>query len=315
MYQYNIGIDVGKDEFVVAIYPTKKTYSYSNQRQGFELFFEEHKPVLKEGLIVLENTGGYEYALLKFLEERTLAVHRASGRQIKNFIRSYGQYAKTDRIDAIAIARYSFERQTSLRLYQSVGDVYEKLHDYVARRLDLIQMLVQEKNRYKSPTGEHLKFPIKKHIEFLNEEIKALDEAISELASQDKSSLRKWKLLQSIEGIGEKTAIFLLALLPELGDLNRKQIASLAGLAPHPRESGKFKGYSSTAYGGRRDLRSILFLSAMAAGRSKGKLGKWYQDLISKGKKKMVALVALMRRIIVIANAKIRDLNLAEQHS
>jgi transposase len=252
---------------------------------------------------------------LEFLDTKKLGVHRAAGRQIKNFIRSYGQYAKTDRIDAIAIARYSHERGSSLALYKPVDDTYKKLNEYVTRRLDLVQMLVQEKNRYKSPTGKGMKANIQEHITFLNEQIKSIDGEILDLQKQSKESLDKWELLQTIEGVGEKTATFLLALLPELGMLNGKQIASLSGLAPYSKDSGKSQGYRSTTYGGRRDLRPILFLSAMAAGRTKGKLGRWYRDLISKGKKKMVALVALMRKIIVIANAKIRDLNLVHQHS
>lgn len=311
MYQYNVGIDIGKEEFVVAIHMNKKTSTYPNTPEGFEVFFKEHGALLTQALVVLETTGGYEEGLLIFLYDKKIALHRASGRQIKNFIRSYGQYAKTDKIDALAIARYSLERQSVLSLYQPVPEVYEKLKGYVMRRLDLVQMLVQEKNRIQSPKHISFRKNIKNHIEFLEKELGSLDEEIRALQKKDKVCSLKIATLKTVEGIGEKTASSLLALLPELGHLDRKEIASLAGLAPHAQQSGKSKGYSSTTYGGRRDLRPILFVAAMAAARSKGKLGQWYRKLVEQGKKKMVALVALMRKMVVVANARIKELNLA----
>lgn len=307
MYKYNIGIDIGKEEFVVALHGDKKTYAYGNTRKGIEEFLTAHDGELKEGLVVLEATGGYEGNILKSLHEKKFKVHKASGRQIKSFILSYGKYAKTDRIDALAIAKYSDERGSCLSLHQPIGELEEQLSGYTLRRMDLIQAQTQEKNRLKSPVHMETKESIQRHIKFLEGEILAVEQAIEGLLSEAPEHSKKVEVLETIPGIGKKTAIALIALLPELGSLNNKQIACLSGLAPQVKESGKRKGYASTAYGGRRSLRPILFLSAMSAGRSKGALGVWYRGLVGRGKKKMVALVALMRKIIVIANARLRD--------
>lgn len=307
MYQYNVGIDISKADFSVAMYGSKQVKTYANTEKGFWAFFEEHAEKLAVSLVVLETTGGHEYGLVSFLIQQKISVHRASGRQIKHFIRSYGQQAKTDKIDALAIARYSHERQETLVLFQPKSTTQETLSALVQRRLDLVHMLVQEKNRVKSPGQEPLKALIQEHIEHLQKAIEKIEAAIQKLRENDLLYASKEKTLMAIAGIGLKTAFTLLALVPELGTINRRQIASLVGVAPHPQQSGQKKGYAFTS-GGRRDVRPILYMAALAAARSKSALSHWYRQLIATGKKPLVALVALMRKIIVIANAKMRDL-------
>jgi transposase len=308
--QYNIGIDIGKFEFVRGIYGQKDTKTYSNDETGIALFIKEHEAILPEALTVVETTGGFEIKLIKAMLNEKYVVHRAPGRQIKNFIRSFGQYTKTDAIDALAIARYAKERGDSLPCYVLPSENKHSLSLYVTRQMDLKKMLVQEKNRKKAPLNVNdarIQASIDRIIEFIKAEILTLDALIKGLVTKDENVTKILNELQTVDGIGPITGVQLYAFFPELGTLTGKEIASLGGVAPHMNQSGKKTGYASTK-GGRRDLRPILFLAALGAIRKKtGALAAWYQQLIARGKKPLVALVAVARKILVIANARIRD--------
>jgi transposase len=307
LYPTFIGIDIGKNEFVTALHGEKLAKVYSNTPAGNSDFFDGYSDILKDSLVVLESTGGYENDVLSFLLKNSIKVHRADTRKVKSFIRSYGQKGKTDKIDALALALYGHERQSTLALFKPNDLNQTRLKSFEERRLDLKQMLVQEKNREKSPLSLHALKSIKSVIVCLEEQIIIVNKEIKDIIEIDEDLSRKKETLKNIPGIGEITANTLLALVPELGHLNRKQIASLCGLAPYPKQSGTKTWYSHTM-GGRRNLRPILFMAAMGARRTKTSLAEFYETLVKNGKKKMVALVALMRKIIVIANAKIRDL-------
>lgn len=304
MYQNFIGIDISKNDFAVALYGNSKTSTYSNELEGFTAFFSAHQEALKNGLVVLETTGGYELSLIYYLQAKGCAVHRANARKVKYFIRSFGKLAKSDSIDAIGLAQYGYERHPTLELFQVNNQ--EKLLKLVQRRIELKQMLVQEKNRRQAPHQDILKTSFDAIIEVINKEIQTIEQKINLLCKEDAVLEEKKKILKNIKGVGDIVAIELLALMPEIGTINRRKIASLAGVAPHPYESGNKIGYRSTK-GGRTGIKPILFMAAMAAARSKSSLGEFYSRLIKAGKKKMVALTALMRKIIVIANAKLTD--------
>jgi transposase len=305
-YQNIFGVDTSKNEFVVALHGTKETKTFSNDFQGFTKFYETYRPFLKDGFVIIEATGGYERSFQSFLHDGNISSHKASGRQIKNFIRSFGVEAKTDAIDAKAIAQYGFERQTRLRLHKEKPGAKKALNSLVMRRIDLVQMLVAEKNRKQAPDNAIIRNGVSRHIAFIEAEIIAIEVEINGCISTNEELHQTVTAIKETDGIGEKTAPAFVALIPELGSLNRRQIASLCGVAPHPKQSGNWKGYAKTL-GGRRHIRPMLYLSAMAVARSKGRLGTWYRELIARGKKPLVALVALMRKIIVIANAKARD--------
>lgn len=307
MYSIIIGIDVSKDNFVAAKHGDKNTPSFTNNQEGFAEFYQAFQPCIANCLVVMEVTGGYEQELALYLVNQGINVHKASGLQVKNFIRSFGKHAKTDNIDALAIAHYGYERQQGLKLYEERTDIAETLYHLVMRKQDLTQILVAEKNRYQAPNNKIFKESILRHIEFVAKELSEIELKLAECINNNEVYAAKAQELESISGVGSKTAYSILALMPELGTLNGKQVASLCGLAPHPKQSGKSNGYSATV-GGRRNIRPILFMAAMAAARSKSHLGDWYRGLIARGKKKMVAQVALMRKIMVIANAKLRDL-------
>jgi transposase len=310
MYQNFIGIDISKNDFSIAVHGEDKANLYSNNLEGFVAFFSAYQTILKNGLVVLETTGGYELSLIHYLQTHQCAVHRANARKVKYFIRSLGKLAKSDSIDAFGLAQYGQERHTTLELFKVNSQ--EKLLKLVQRRIELKQMLVQEKNRRQAPNQHELKKSFDVIINAIEKELQLIEKDIDALCKADLLLEEKKKILKSIKGIGDITAIGLLALLPEMGTINRKKIASLAGLAPHPNESGKKIGYRSTR-GGRADIKPVLFMAAMTAARSKSTLGEFYERLVKAGKKKMVALTALMRKILVIANARMKDfLNLKE---
>ena len=173
-------------------------------------------------------------------------------------------------------------------------------------------MIVQEKNRLKAPMAKAMSSSYRKIIEFIEMQIKQIDQMIDQCINQIEGFNEIIAVLKTIDGIGDITAISITALMPELGRLNRREVASLAGLAPHPYESGSYKGYRKTR-GGREHIKPVLFMAALTASRSMGELGQFYERLLKNSKKKMVALVALMRKIIVIANARVKE-QLAQQN-
>lgn len=307
-YKNYIGIDISKKDFVAFVHGSGNPISYDNDIAGFQQFYCKFKSVLSTGFVVLETTGGYEQELILYLLGKDIKIHRADTRKVKNFIRSYGIKGKTDAIDAKALALYGYERHAQLTLYKPNSDKNEELRLLNDRRIELTQILVKEKNRKQSPIANKAsKSSNQRIIDFLKKEIELIEAQIYEIIHSEKEFQEKIELMKTVDGVGDKTATALIAMLPELGNLSNNQIASLAGVAPHPCESGKKIGYRSTKKGGRQNVRQVLFMAAMAASKTKGHLGIFYRRLRVNGKKPMVALVALMRKIIVILNARIRQ--------
>lgn len=309
LYNSYIGIDIGKFNFVVSVHSLKKTQEYTNDASGIKTFIKEQKSALKDGLCILETTGGHEMRLLLTLCEQNFKVHRADTRKIKNFIRSFGNDSKTDRLDAKALALYGYERSDRLDLFTPQSKQSLMLYELVQRRKDLKKMLVAEKNRFQAPRADVIKESCRVMIESITGQIAAITNEINLLIEQDLTLKPKKAILKTVPGIGDVTANELLVLLPELGTLSRREIASLAGLAPKANDSGQFNGHRSIRYG-REGIKPILFMAAMAARNSNSSLKAFYEHLILYGKKKMVALTALMRKIIVIANARLRNASL-----
>lgn len=304
MYQNFIGIDISKDTFASASHLSKVTHVFSNDRKGFESFIETYNPLLSNALIVLETTGGYELEQIGYLQKENLAVHRANTRKVKHFIKSFGVLGKSDSIDARGLAQYGAERHAKLELFRE--NPSKMLQKLVERREDLKKMLVQEKNRLQSPDQKELRKSFKAIISVLESQLKSISNDIEKYCQNHPHIQEKRKVLETVSGIGKVISAQLVALLPEIGTTDRKKIASLAGLAPHPYESGKKTGYRSTR-GGRDNVKKVLFMAALTASRSTSVLGNFYKRLVNAGKKKMVALVALMRKILVVANARVRE--------
>lgn len=305
-YTSFIGIDIGKLTFFVAVHGQKVVKEYENTSSGINQFLNDFKKTLSTSLCILETTGGYEMRLLLALCGQKYAIHRANTRHVKNFIRSYGNTAKTDRLDAKHLALYGFERSQSLMLFIPPSEQAMQLYELVQRRIDLKHMLVAEKVRLKAPRTFYTSESIQLIIDVLTQELESITKQIETVITLDPILKQKQKTLRTIPGIGPIIANELITLLPELGELNRREIAALVGLAPLANDSGQFRGYRRTSYG-RQGIKPLLFLAAMAARNSNSSLKTYYESLIARGKLKMVAMVALMRKIIVMANARLKD--------
>lgn len=306
LYQNFFGIDIGKLNFVTSLYGTKSTIEYENSGEGIRKFIEKNYAKLQNSLCVLETTGGYELELLYTLIDKGIKVHRADTRKVRNFARSFGQNAKTDSLDAKILALYAHDRQDKLSLFEPQSKEQLYLFKLVQRTDDLTQILVAEKNRLQAPGSDLIKDSIENIITLFEEEIDTLRQEIQSIIDKDSLLKKKQEVLITIPGIGPIISTELLVLLPELGTMCRRKIASLTGVAPQSNESGKFIGYRKTGKG-RHKVKQKLFLAAMSARNSKTDLKAFYERLILKGKKKMVAMTALMRKIIVIANARIAE--------
>ncbi|MER2520015.1 MAG: IS110 family transposase [Bdellovibrionales bacterium] len=306
-YLHFFGIDVSKDHIDVAEHAkAAKPKLYPNSSEGFAAFFSDYADKLSQGFVVLEATGGYETALLHALCERNVAVHRAVPLQAKHFIRSLGKIAKTDKLDALALARYGFDRHEALPLFVRKSRNMQMLQDLLMRRADCIEMKKAEVNRAQHPRYASMKVGVAEHIDFLDKQIRLIGQQIKALVKASHDLQRKLDVMTQVKGIGQQTAFVLLGLMPELGNLTRRQAASLAGCAPHARDSGKMRGYRQV-WGGRCAIKTALFMASLSACRSNAHLSAFYQRLLLEGKKKMVALNAVMRKLIVILNAKLRD--------
>lgn len=312
-YNHFCGIDVGKYELVLAFDGDKKPYSYSNDKSGIRSLWKSHKQRLSKSMVVVETTGWYEMKVMRYLLDKGVIVHRASARQVKQFIGSFGTLAKTDAMDAFGLARYAKERCELIECFSVPDGTQTNLRCLYERYCDLKKMVVQESNRLQAPGNELIHSSFTTVIDTMNQQVDSIKEKIRRIIAGDANLIRKAEVLETIDGVGEVTIIALLALMPELGKIDRKKIASLAGLAPHPKDSGSTKGYRKTR-GGRPKIKEIMHMAALGAIRKKnGELKDFYQHLIDDNKKcKMVALTAVKRKIIIIANARIRDLEMQQ---
>ena len=297
-----IGCDVGKAEIVIHNSQDGTTTSIPNRPKPLAAFAAALNPGC---LVVCEATGGYETVLLNAMLKANIAVHRADARKVKAFIRSFGIRGKTDTIDAKALAQYGKERADKLRLWQQVEVAQRRLQSLVLPREDLVKQRVANKNRLAAPGDAAVKPILKTLIECLTKQIAKIETQLRQLIQDQPKLARNAKILASIHGIGNLVATGLQALMPELGTLSRREVAALAGVAPHPNQSGGRDKYRRTIAG--RPVRSLLFMAALSASRSKTDIGDFYRRLLAHGKTKMVSMVAVMRKIIVIANAKLRD--------
>lgn len=309
-YKYFIGVDIAKDSFEVAFYDATskaaKNQSFDNNKKGISSFLKSLADEKNNYFITMEATGGYEEALLLELAAQQYAVSRISTLKSSYYMRSLRIYAKNDMIDAHALALFGAERHNNLAIFQPPCEDLRMLKKLSMRRNDLMDMTTAEKQRRKHPAYADLASSVETILKLLQEEIKDIEKRICEIIEKNQIFKKKRDILTEFKGVGRQTSAVLLSIMPELGTLTRRQIASLAGVAPHPKESGSHKGYRSTK-GGRKDVKKALFMAALSAKRYNPILKEFYDKLREKGKKKMVALTAVMRKMIIILNAKIRD--------
>ncbi len=297
-----VGIDVSKDSLEIAIHGKPDSWQIANRNSEVKKLAIQLNQ-LKPELIVLEASGGYEMLPVSILGQAGLPVALINPRRSRNFARSAGFLAKTDRIDAQILARFAQAIQPQPSPVTTEQD--EHLSALVTRRKQLISMQTAEKNRLHSARPQTQQ-RIKRHLEWLEAELDCLQQEIEMLLKDHHNWQRKKDLLESAPGVGAVTAFTLLAHLPELGLLDEKQIAALVGVAPMSHDSGKWHG-KRFVQGGRPSVRSALYMAALSACQHNPRIRKFYESLIVRGKPKKVALVACMRKLLVILNAMVRD--------
>lgn len=252
-------------------------------------------------LIVLESTGGLELPVMNALLAAQLPVARVQPGRVRSFAKSIGLLAKTDRLDARLLAHYG--EATRPRPVKPPDEHRQTLSALLSRRNQLMEMRVAEQNRLETASGA-IRPSIEAHLTWLEEEIDHIEAEIARLTEQTSTLNVTYKILVSVPGVGPITACSLMARLPELGQLNRKQIAALVGLAPYNRESGSKKG-KRAIYGGRAEVRHVLYMATLAAIRCNPVIREFYQRLIRAGKPAKVAIVACMRKLLTILNAMV----------
>ena len=297
-----VGIDISKDKLDVAVVGNKEVVQVSNTKRGIAKWVTEMLK-LNPKLIVVEATGGYEEAVVLALFEAGLPVALVSPQRVRQYARASGLLAKTDGIDAQTLADFGEKMQP--RRYEGKSEAARRLSRLVGRRKQLGEMLKAEKNRLRTANAE-IQNSLATVIGVLKAEIKRLDQEIMKFMKEHADFGEQEKLLRSAKSIGAVTAATLLADLPELGKLDRKEIAALVGVAPMNQDSGKKRGYRKTK-GGRPDVRSVLYMSTLSAIRYNPVIKAQYDQLVKRGKLKKVAITACMRKMLTILNAMMRD--------
>ncbi len=298
-----VGIDVSKAHLDIAEWPSAERWQADNNVEGIEQLVKEIS-LRSPALIVLEATGGLEMAAAGALATAGLPVAVINPRQARDFAKSLGKLAKTDKIDALVLARFGDAVRPEPRTLPTEQAV--QLQALIVRRRQLIEMLVAEKNRVYL-THCSVKPSLEEHIAWLENELRELDQDLKAQLQQSPIWREKDNLLRSVPGVGAVTSTTLLAELPELGSLNRKQIAALVGVAPFNCDSGNMRG-KRVIWGGRACVRTALYMATMSACRHNPIIKTHYNHLKEQGKASKVALIACMRKLLTILNALIHSM-------
>jgi transposase len=296
-----VGIDVSKGSLDVAIHEQDETYRVGNDDVGISELVKRMKE-LKPTLIVLEPTGGFEMLVVAELMHAGLPVVVVNAKRVRDFAKATGRLAKTDKLDAKVLAHFAAAIRPPVRDPRS--DEEEQMTALLTRRRQVVDMLTVEKNRLVTVRAK-MRTDIEAHVDWLTKSLEDLDREIEEFVKGSPIWKDKDTLLQSVPGVGRVTSATMLGMLPELGKLNRQEIAALVGVAPVNKDSGKKQG-KRRVYGGRADVRSVLYMAALSAKKFNPVIKKFYDRLIHQGKEKKVALTACMRKLLVILNAMMR---------
>jgi transposase len=297
-----VGIDVSKDSLDVGVGSEKQVNQFGNDRKGIGKLVGELRR-RNPSLIVVEATGGYEQAVVSSLFKAGLPVARVSPQRVRQYGRARGILAKTDRIDAGNLAEYG--EHIRPRLYVAKDKDVEHLSAMLTRRKQVGEMLQAEKNRLRT-ASVGVRSSLRTIIVCLGEELKRLDKEVSSYLEEHAELKEREQLLRSARSIGPVTAATMLAELPELGKLDRKQVAALVGVAPMNQDSGRRRGYRKTK-GGRPDVRRVLYMATLSGIRYNPVIKANYERLVGRGKEKKVAITACMRKFLTILNAMMRD--------
>lgn len=297
-----VGVDVGKENLAIYSAVGNKALTIPNKAPAIKEFLHQNP----QATLVLESTGGFETEAITLALKAGHIVYRVNARRVRAFMESVGIYAKTDAIDAKALADFAAANVRYLHPFTLPAPEMKRLRQLSRRRDELIAMRTQETNRLKAPDNACLQTGIKAVLTCLKNQIEATERQLAELTESSEVLQEKIDVLTTVKGVGRVTAVNLLVSMPELGQLSGKQVASLAGLAPFPRDSGKKKGYRRTR-GGRIEVRNALYMAALSAARYNDTIKVFYSRLLKNGKRPLQALIAVARKLLVILNAKLRD--------
>lgn len=298
-----VGIDVSKDRLDVAVRPTGDGFAVARDAGGLGELIARLEP-LAPSAVALEAAGGYETIVAATLGSAGLPVIVVDPAQVRAFAQALGRRAKTDPLDAAVIAHFAAATKPALRPLPDADT--RRLADLLARRGQIIDMIVAERRRRKRLTEQRLQNSIRRLLAALQKELSALETDIDDAVRGSPAWRETENLLASVPGVGKVVARTLIAELPEIGRLDRRRIAALAGLAPWTRRSGQWKGRSFIG-GGRARVRAALFMAAMVGARHNPVLKAFRDRLVAAGKPKLVALVATARKLLTILNAIVRD--------
>ena len=297
-----IGIDVGKEKLDAALNGQKRVKSWANDetdRAKLAAWVVDQQVAL----VVVEASGGYEARIVSELVERGQAVALVNPTRVRAFARAAGVLAKTDKIDARTIAYFGATMAPRAQARRSQAQL--ALNESVTRRRQLVLMITAERNRLQTASPE-MRESIARHLDWLQQEINALEEQINQALAANSEWAETAKRLQSVPGVGTITASTLVADLPELGQLNRQKIAALVGVAPFNNDSGKRRG-KRRIFGGRTSVRSVLYMAALSATKHNPVIKAFYERLLENGKVKKVAITACMRKLLVILNSMVKS--------
>jgi transposase len=303
MEMITVGIDVSRDRLDVAVRPSGEVFSVDRKAAGLDELVVRLRQ-LAPHIVALEATGGYETIVAAALASAGLPVVIVNPAQVRAFAKALGQRAKTDPIDAAVIAHFAEATRPEVRPLPD--EATQMLADLVARRRQIIEMIGAERQRESRMTRRSLKADIARMIRLLEKELSKLDRELDDVVRGTPAWREKEDLLASVPGVGPVIARTMIAEMPELGRLNRREIAALAGLAPFTRQSGRWRGKSFIG-GGRTTVRTALFMGAFVAVRFNPLLKRFFDRLLAAGKPRNVALIAVARKLLTILNAMVRD--------
>jgi transposase len=298
-----VGIDVSKTTLDIALRPSLTIWQELNQQSGWESIAK----ILKEQeieLIVVESTGGLERGLVQYLQQQGLSVSVINPKRARDFAKASGRLAKTDKIGAQVLAHFGEALQPAPKAASS--ELETELSDLVSRRAQLVDMLNSEERRRHSVRNSRAKEDIENHIEWLKARLKELEQEIDQLRKKREEWNQQYTLLTSVPGVGRVTALVLLSMLPELGELPVKKLASLVGIAPMNHDSGQMRG-KRYIVGGRAIVRSALYMAALSAIRFNPVIRAFYEKLLQRGKAKKVALIACAHKLLTFLSAIVKS--------
>lgn len=299
-----VGVDVSKATLDVYRPDTKELLKIENTDEAISQLCLQLEKKKRQIMVVMEGTGGYEYLLLKHLATHMLAAAVVNPRRVRDFAKGIGLDAKTDPIDAKVISKYA---EVVVPKPMATKSDHELKHSaLVARRSQLLELINQENNRLKQSWDDDAKQSIRDVLEVLKKQLKSVDSLLVQMLATDTANERKIEILQSVKGVGPVTISTLIAELPELGKLNRGEVAKLVGVAPINRDSGTKSGKRFIG-GGRGQVRRVLYMATIVAIRHNATIKAFYAHLKSKGKESKVAIVACMRKLVTILNLLVKS--------